>query len=107
MFGTKCPSITSRCRKSPPPSSTSSISDFSLAKSADRIDGAIIGAVEVNGSGVMAADYPRSGTRSHAAEAVLSTKGTKGHEGEAVEIESINRISPRRIAKGREGVIYS
>src|SRR4051812_25923174 len=53
MFGTKCPSITSRWRKSAPPCSTSSISDPSFAKSADRIDGAIWGMLEVKGLVVM------------------------------------------------------
>ena len=42
MLGTKCPSITSRRIQSPPASSTARISSPSWAKSADRIDGAMI-----------------------------------------------------------------
>jgi hypothetical protein len=43
MFGTKCPSITSRWKKSAPKPCTSSISAPSFAKFADKIDGAING----------------------------------------------------------------
>src|SRR3954453_20326380 len=50
MFGTKWPSITSRCRKSAPPPRTASISDPSLEKSAERIDGRIGRAVVLTGS---------------------------------------------------------
>mmetsp|Transcript_2193 Transcript_2193/g.3741 ORF Transcript_2193/g.3741 Transcript_2193/m.3741 type:complete len:259 (-) Transcript_2193:149-925(-) len=39
MFGTKRPSITSTCTQSAPASSTSSMSDPSLAKSADKMEG--------------------------------------------------------------------
>src|SRR5262245_1982090 len=40
MFGTKCPSITSRWRRSAPASTTLRISSPRRAKSAERIDGA-------------------------------------------------------------------
>src|SRR3954449_4043895 len=53
MFGTECPSITSQCRKSPPPASTFSHSAPSRAKSADRIEGAISGPDVVKGSVVI------------------------------------------------------
>ena len=56
MFGTKCPSITSRCRKSAPPASTSSISAPSLEKLAERIDAAMRGPVVVKGFSVMGVD---------------------------------------------------
>src|SRR5258708_1452199 len=39
-FGTKCPSITSRCRTVPPPSRAASASAPSCAKLAERIEGA-------------------------------------------------------------------
>src|SRR5688500_2725630 len=58
MLGTAWPSITSRWRKSQPPPlappSTSAISTPSLAKSAERMDAAICGAVLANGSEVIA-----------------------------------------------------
>ncbi|SHV74007.1 Uncharacterised protein [Mycobacteroides abscessus subsp. abscessus] len=41
-LGTKCPSITSTCSQSAP--STAAISSARRAKSADRIEGAIMGA---------------------------------------------------------------
>jgi hypothetical protein len=41
-LGTKCPSITSQCRRSAPPLSTSLISSSSLPKSAERREGAIL-----------------------------------------------------------------
>src|SRR5436305_14936752 len=40
-LGTKCPSITSRCRREAPPRSTRAISSARRAKSADRIEGTI------------------------------------------------------------------
>src|SRR5690348_7587565 len=59
MFGTKCPSITSRCKKSAPPPNTSSISLPNLEKSADKIDASICGPVALNGSVVIR--YPKKG----------------------------------------------
>src|ERR1700730_434443 len=48
MFGTKCPSITSRCSQSAPAATTSRTSSPRRAKSAARIDGAMrIGSVKV------------------------------------------------------------
>ena len=41
MFGTNCPSITSRCKTSAPPVSTFLISWVIFARSAERIEGAI------------------------------------------------------------------
>ena len=41
-FGTKCPSITSTWIWSAPPASTRAISSARAAKSAERIDGAIL-----------------------------------------------------------------
>jgi hypothetical protein len=46
MFGTKCPSITSTCTQSAPAASIARTSSPSAAKSADRIDGAILTARE-------------------------------------------------------------
>src|SRR5580692_2598899 len=40
MFGTKCPSITSRCKTVPPPSSAAFASAPNCAKLADNIEGA-------------------------------------------------------------------
>src|SRR5438552_11722104 len=53
MFGTKWPSITSRCKKSAPPVKTSWISAPSFEKSAERIDAASWGAVVLNGFSVI------------------------------------------------------
>src|SRR3954453_3256751 len=52
MFGTKWPSITSKCRKSAPVRRTSSISRSRWAKSAESTEAAICGEVVSNGFSV-------------------------------------------------------
>src|SRR3981189_305335 len=49
MFGTKCPSITSRWIQSAPAASTARISSPSLEKSAAKIDGAMTRGRDANG----------------------------------------------------------
>src|SRR4051812_19778288 len=61
MLGTKWPSMTSRWRKSAPAAKTSSISAPSLAKSAERMEGARRGEVVENGLGAMGPPSRMSG----------------------------------------------
>src|SRR5690348_13200098 len=79
MFGTRCPSITSRCKKSAPPLSTSSISLPSLAKFADRIDARIWGLVKVNGSVVTWVSIPEHVTSTPLKAEVIGFVGREAH----------------------------
>src|SRR5439155_3373686 len=61
MLGTKCPSITSTWIQSAPASSIARISSANLAKSADRIDGAIKSGRGIHGLQTRSGNTERAG----------------------------------------------